>query len=498
MEQTSPALEQWQRLMQPLREGKHPSSSSKVTREYASALEGVLPESTDQIMPDLDLLPAGVVGRAYGAACTRMAPERAQKILDWISSREHGRADNERAHALPGLMDSAPGVAFRLLCGMRGSPIKQQRERLASVLAGVTAASVAQTLAGQEKEYELRKAVELLLIAAQQPKADSNMRKAIVEGVVPSIKGARLDSGSIGAEVHKGMEAVLEMLDAASAAHVRGLLEQGATKRRGEETPTGPVPAAPTGQPATPSGDSAPPATAGISAQGYGERPTPPSRAVLNAPRSDTAHEPPPPAVPAEQPGLKPDPLAWFDANIQMLTHARDSYLAVRRAAEAARAEAEAERKRREEAEAKIADSAHLVERLSQAEIQNRKLEEQVSEAERERDFAKSESAKAATDLSAERELRESKECELQEALSSFAQERENLQRRIAVNAEARLRDFRIEVSSALDPLLRDVPKASPGPTTGLAEFLLVCIDQIVRALAEKGVELRRSAGGGA
>lgn len=464
-------MEQWQRVIKPLRQGNRPRANPQLTRQYATALEEALAESTDQIIPDLDLLPTGVVGRAYGAACARMPTESGQKIFDWISGHDQERADSERAYALRGLMESAPSVAFRMLCSMRSSPTKEQRERLASVLGDITASSIAQTLAGQEKEYEIRKAIELLLIAGQEPKADRNMRRAVLEGVVHSIKKAGLDSGTIGAEMRKNVDAILASLDPASAFHFRQVFEQHAIQQQ----PQGVVQKSPD---------------------------TMPTEAALSpVPVYETPHDlnsPAGPVGPADEARLtgvsvgKPDPLAWFDANIQMLAHAREFYLAARNEAETARAEAEAERKGREEAEATIAGSGHLVETL---EICNRKLEEQLSEATRERDLAKTETTKTASALKVEREIRESKERELRETAESFTQERENLQRRIDVNAEARLRDFRIALSSALKPLLQDIPSSGSDRAAELGAGLLVRIDQIARTLAEHGIELRRTAG---
>jgi DNA repair exonuclease SbcCD ATPase subunit len=438
-------------------------------------LEEALADSCDQILPDLDLLPTGVVGRAYGSVCARISPERGQKILNWISGRDQERADSERAYALRGLMDSAPTAAFRMLCSMRGSPTKEQRERLVSVLADVTAASIAQTLAGQEKEYELRKAIELLLIAGQEPKADRNMRRAILEGVAPSVRRVGLDSGSMGAQVRKGVETILATLDPNSDLHFRHLFEEQAIQQQPQDVGPRPLDAMPAEVvPGREPVFDSPPDSRGVA------EPIEPVQEIHSAGVS----------------AAKPDPLAWFDANIQMLAHAREFYLAARREAEAARAEAEAERKRREEVEARIADSAHLVETLSQMETRNRKLEDQLSETTRLRDLEKTEIAKAARDLKAERETRESRESELREAAKGFAQEQENLERRVDINAEARLRDFRIALSSALKPLLQDIPGPGSERAGELGAGLLVRIDQIAHTLAQHGIELRRSAGG--
>jgi hypothetical protein len=401
-----------------------------------------------------------------------MTSEYGQKVFDWISSRDQERADCERAYALRGLMDSAPSAAFRMLCSMRGSPTKEQRERLASVLANVPEPIIAHTLAGQEKEYEVRKAVELLLIAAQEPKADRNSRAAILEGVSSSIEKFQLDIGTIGAELRKNLEAILATLDASSAVRLRGLIHKDTPQQQPQDV----APRDPT---------EVIPQTTGSHEPAVRGAPLDPHR-VAEPVEQDETSEPSGVGPP------KPDPLAWFDANIQMLAHAREFYLAARREAEAARADAEAERKRREEVETRIADSLHLPETVSQADARNRALEAQLSVTTHERDLAKSELAKAASDLQSERELRLSKEREME----GFAQERQNLQRRIDINAEARLRDYRIALSAALKPLLQDIPAPGSERAAELVDSLLVRVDHIIRTLSENGVELRHSAGG--
>jgi hypothetical protein len=97
-------------------------------------------------------------------------------------------------------------------------------------------------------------------------------------------------------------------------------------------------------------------------------------------------------------------------------------------------------------------------------------------------------------DLQRERNARQTSERELIDAKETFSRERATLQRRIDVNAEARVNDFRIAVSSALTPIVRDVPPPGSERAADLGPGLLVCIDQVVRALSEKGIELRRSA----
>jgi hypothetical protein len=182
------------------------------------------------------------------------------------------------------------------------------------------------------------------------------------------------------------------------------------------------------------------------------------------------------------------DPLAWFDANIQMLAHAREFYLA-------ARTDADAERKRRQELELRLCELTPLAARLSAAESRMSDLQTESGES---RQMIESLSAAlnaARQELETERQARLTIERESADAKDAFAKERDALQRRIDVNAEARVQDFRLAIASALAPLVRDVPPPGSDHAAELGPGLLICLDQIIRALTEKGITLRRSLG---
>jgi hypothetical protein len=100
---------------------------------------------------------------------------------------------------------------------------------------------------------------------------------------------------------------------------------------------------------------------------------------------------------------------------------------------------------------------------------------------------------KTVTDnLDEERRAQKAKERQQTDAQEEFERERQALQRRVDINAEARLNDFRLAVNAALMPIIRDVPMPGSPGATELGPGLLICIDQMVRALAEKGIDLRR------
>lgn len=123
-----------------------------------------------------------------------------------------------------------------------------------------------------------------------------------------------------------------------------------------------------------------------------------------------------------------------------------------------------------------------------------RELAEQLAQATEGRN-RNAEALKALTeDLQRERNIRQTSERALLDAKEDFGRERAALQRRIDVNAEARVKDFRIAVSAALTPVVRDVPLPGSERAADLGPGLLVCIDQMIRALSEKGIEIRRSA----
>ncbi len=437
-------------------------------RRYAGVLEEVfadLAAPLDGVVHDLHLLPHGVVGMAFGPTSSRLTPERRRMISTWICSQDQDRGDVERAYALHGLLGSASSDAFSALCSMRASPTpnKDQRERLASELCGIPADAIARIFSDQ-KEHEIRKVVLLLLVVAQEAKADAETRAAILEGIAPVTAKLSLCRGSLGVELRKRVHSVVGNLDGRALKRIReSLLEKAPDALLdllGEAPPMAYSQTEPVAEVASPEPESTP-------------------GPLAPAPRQ-TAHEPVFQA--------KPDPLAWFDANIQMLAHAREFYIA-------ARAEADLERTRREEVESRAADHARLTTMLSGAEERIRDVEQQFAEATRVRDLSAAEIRSITQNLEAERQMRQMRERELLEAKEAFSREREGLQRRIDTNAEARVRDFRIAIGSAVAPLLRDVPQPGSERAAELGPSLLICIDQIIRALSQNGVELRRTVG---
>jgi hypothetical protein len=452
-------------------------------RHCAAVLEEVLADagvSLDQVVPDLHFLPNGVVGMAFGATCNRLAPERHGAISTWITNQDHERGDAERAYALPGLLDSSPAEAFRAMYLMRASPspAKDQRERLASVLTGVPADKIGRVFS-EQKEHEIRKVVLLLLVAAQEGKADRDTRTAILAGVIPVMARLSLFRGSIGADVRKHVQAVLRSLDGLSLKHVRESLIEKAPDALKELLDDAPLSPARKPEP-IPEAVPVPPARVPV------PQPALPSSLEAQSPRGpndDTGNQQA--NQPLSQP--KPDPLAWFDANIQMLAHAREFYLA-------ARTEADLEHRRREDAERAMAEHSRVAARLSTAEARMRELAGQLAQATEGRNLDAEAVRSLTEDLQRERNARQTSERELIDAKETFSRERATLQRRIDVNAEARVNDFRIAVSSALTPIVRDVPPPGSERAADLGPGLLVCIDQVVRALSEKGIELRRSA----
>jgi hypothetical protein len=463
MESASAALEQWRQLAQQLKSSKRPRTNQQLMRRYAGILEEVLDSAAplDQVVPDLHLLPNGVVGMAFGATSNRLTPQLQRAISTWISNQDQERGDVERVYALPGLLGSAPSDAFSTLCSMRISPTptKDQRERLAAELCGIPADAIAQMFSDQ-KEHEMRKVIVLLLIAAQEAKADRQTRAAILEAVVPVTVQLSLHRGSPGIELRKHMQAVLESVDGLSLKRVQESL-RGTEASALHDLLGGALPIAQP-KPEPTCGDSEPKAE------------------PLAHPRKQTANDPPL--------DTKPDPLAWFDANIQMLAHARQFYLA-------ARSEADLERKRREETESMAGDHSRLTTMLLEAEARLSALEQQLAVATRARDLVAAELKTATQNLETERQMRQTRDRELLEANETFSREREGLQRRIDTNAEARVRDFRIAIAAAIAPLLRDVPSPGSERASELGPGLLVCIDQIIRALTERGIELKRASG---
>jgi hypothetical protein len=401
MKPTSPALEQWHQTVQQLRGGNRPRTNLQLMRQYAAVLEEALIDTAtelDQLVPDFHILPNGVVGMALGSACDRLTPEKRRSVFGWVSHQDQERADTERAYAVRGLLRISPIEAFHTLRLMRSSPTKEQRERLASALSDVPAEQIGPMFLDQ-KEHEIRKVILLLLLAVQEPKSDSRTRSAVLEGLLPVVARLSLHTGSLGNEVRDRIAAVMRSTDQSSLKRMSKSLAEQAPEAIAAFMPDQAA-HSPTGGDRSPLGDqSSGPSVAKPECADSGRDRTdgpaaPDQQAVTHSPsnasaRAATAPEAPPkrtgPAMdaaresrPSERaaasgPKVVADPVAWFDANIQMLAHAREFYLA-------ARANAEAERRRAEDLERLVSELQPLATRAENAERRTRHLESERAE----------------------------------------------------------------------------------------------------------------------
>ena len=122
MESTSPALEQWKQTVAQLRGPNRKNTNPQLMKQYAAVLQELILDRTaplDMIVPDLTVLPNGVVGMALGAIPKGSASERRNPFLTWISHQDQERGDAERAYALPGLFAAAADEAFQALRSMK-------------------------------------------------------------------------------------------------------------------------------------------------------------------------------------------------------------------------------------------------------------------------------------------------------------------------------------------------------------------------------------------
>jgi hypothetical protein len=452
-------------------------------KQYAAVLEEALTDAAaplDHIIPSFHLLPNGVVGMALSATRKVLPEERRKAISSWISNQEQERGDAERAYALPGLISCAPAEAFHALKSMKTSPTpnKDLRERLAWILSDISADQITGIFA-EQKEHEIRKVILLLLITAQEAKADRQTRAAVIEAVIPPIAQFRLYKDSIGLEVRRQVEGLMRSLDALSIKRIRESLQEKSPDAL--QDLLGEPPSAVTPERAHSTGVE----PTHIETRTEANRPevVSDSSKLTEPEENQTVIGPVAPAI-----LVVPDPLAWFDANIQMLAHAREFYLSARR-------EAEAERIKRGEAEARAADLARTKEKLSAAEARIHDLEAERTEVMRQRDVAREALRTVTENLDQSRLSHKATEREVIEAKEEFNRERQALQRRVDINADARLNDFRLAISAALTPIIRDVPPPGFAGAAELGPGLLICIDQIVRALGEKGINFRRAVG---
>jgi hypothetical protein len=190
-----PPLDEWQHIVEQFRAGKKSSKASKqATTVLSSHLNSQEVEITG-LLPDFAYLPPGTVGRAFSDSYSNLSKEKRDAIWAWMGEQKPDRQDTERLYALRGAMRDDGGAAILCLQSVRATT-KEQKERLVSVLSDLDAEMIASLLEPVTKEFEVRKAIQLLLTGAEQQRTESKVREAILEGILPTVGKWRLHTGA--------------------------------------------------------------------------------------------------------------------------------------------------------------------------------------------------------------------------------------------------------------------------------------------------------------
>ena len=474
--------DEWQRTVDQFRAGKKGGKADKHAAVLCSLLNSPAAD-IPRLLPDFSYLPSGVVGRAFSNSYSNLSKDKRDAIWEWIGEQKQERQDVERAYALPGAIRTDADAAFLCLFGLRATT-KEKKERLASVLTGIEGTMIASLFGPVQEEFKARKAVQLLLTVAEEPRADGGLREAILEGILPAVGKWRLDTGA--SNCRAKIVDVFERLPAGSASRIGKMLpaemqtapSAGAIREAGPELKDRPI------QDATkPSVADDNVASSNEPVASVGLKSEPPHAAIQYLVRDEGL-----PIDSLRTNAPVADRFAWLDAIMQVVAHPKSYYVGIRQ-------QLERGEQGREELLRKYAESqAELA--AAQAKIQQ--LQSVVDQVSSSNDAIQRERHSLREALEREQQAMASIESSmriLQESEQAWGREREELARRINDHADRTLADFKVALSFAISPLVKDLPDMASPRLAELAPNLRVIIRQILGALADKGVEIRGTAG---
>jgi hypothetical protein len=475
-----PPEEEWRRAVDQFRAGKKGGKADK----HVAVLISVLSSSSvdlGRLLLDFSYLPSGVVGRALHHSYSSLSNVQRSAIWEWIAQQKQERQEVERAYALPGAIRADPEAALVCLLGIRATT-KEQKERLVSVLSGLDGAAIASLFNPAIEEFKARKAIQLLLTVAEGPHADERVREAILEGVLPAVGKWRLDSGVD--NFRAKIVDIFERLPANSASRIAKMLPAGMQPaNNAHETPEAGSEETAHEQDATERSVAEDAAESKKRVASGGLEAGQPHAAVQDLVLVEQ--------IPFESQGtgaFAADQFAWLNAIMQLAAHPKSFWVDIRQ-------QLDSGEKAREELQRKYAESQTQL-GVAQARIQQ--LQSAVDQVSSSNDAIQKERHSFGEALARQQQAMASLESSmrmLQEREQGWGREREELSHRINNHAERTLEDFKVALSFAISPLVRDLPDMGSPRLAELAPNLRVIIRQILGVLTDQGVEIRGTAG---
>jgi hypothetical protein len=476
-----PLLDEWQGIVDPFRAGKKGAKASKQGAAVLSSLLNSRVVEITRLLPDFVYLPSGMVGKAFSNSYSNLLKDKCDAIWAWIGEQKQDRQEAERLYALPGAMRNDAEAAILCLQYVRATT-KEQKERLVSILSDLDAKMIASLLEPVTEEFKVRKAIQLLLTAAEEQRADGRIREAILEGILPTVGKWRLHTGT--SNLRAKIIGVFERLPAGSASRIGKMLppemqtapSASAIREARPESKDPPIQEATQVTVPDEASHGEPVASDGLGARQ--------PHALIETPVRDepTRLEHSKTSAPAV------DQFAWLDAVIQVAALPQSYYLDIRQ-------QLERGEQGREELQRKYVD---LQTELAAAQAKIQQLQSAVDQVSSSNDAIQRERRSLSEALEREQQAKvliESSMRVLQTREQGWGREREELSHRINDHAERTLADFKVALSFAISPVVRELPDIESPRLAELAPNLRVIIRQILDALADKGVEIKGAAG---
>jgi len=199
----------------------------------------------------------------------------------------------------------------------------------------------------------------------------------------------------------------------------------------------------------------------------------------------------PPPTAPPPQPGIVDRIEGLLDAlrnRVAVLEGARAHILSLEEECRKLRRQTEDTQTAEREASAS-AQAAIGAEQIAQGRV--RALEESLKRSDEEGDLALTEARSLKADLEAARGRESEATKRLRDMETAFSKEREDLERRIQINADGRLQGFCNALGSSLRLLLRRIPDRGSSVPPDLGPVLLTRLHEVIDALEAKGIHVR-------
>jgi hypothetical protein len=317
--ETTSALARWQQMLSRINNSR--AISPTQVRDAAHLLSVLILERTEiaEIISIFNNIPptfsgAKVAGRAIGELIGKVPENTLLNLWKWVNRQPHENRNTVRISSLRGSFSASPNEAFNILAELQDLT-KETRERLYSALDGVSAEKLRTMFIGKTVEHAIRKVCLLLLEVATDQRAGDEFKFKILSAILPPIFLFGLQSGAI--SIRSEMDRVLDRLTKLQRDELAELMPEDV----GAEFKA----LFPSGSQASPNPRTLVLSEPSTSTASEPPVPKPPSPVVLLGPalieapstRNDASIDAPPEEL------LKPDPISWFDSNIQLFSQAR-------------------------------------------------------------------------------------------------------------------------------------------------------------------------------